>query len=145
MTAICVAAAVLLALAPTRTYAGDKEWATAGKILTGVVAAQVLLGVMPVVVRPRAAVIEHRVTRYEPPCRPQPRQRARFRCPPQPRQRARFRYPPQRRGYTIRIEAHESHGPQYRNDRSAHGRTEKRRVQPAGHARVRDGTRFSIW
>ena len=38
---------VAAVLAPPRTWAGDKEWATAGKILTGVVAAHVLLNGLP--------------------------------------------------------------------------------------------------
>ena len=46
---VLLVAAMVLAgsLAPTALQAGDREWATAGKILTGIVAAQVLLGGAP--------------------------------------------------------------------------------------------------
>gem|GEM_PF-3902763 len=148
LTAILVAAAVLLALAPSRSFAGDREWATAGKILTGVVTAQVLLGGLPVAVHPRATVIEHREIRYLPSCRPRPRHRTRVcRC------RACSS------GLTIRFESHRRRGRGHgrmiaqcharrRSGRPGsvhigaapgHGRTQERPARPAvsGHARVR--------
>ncbi len=47
VTALGIGAAVALALHPIDSRAGDREWATAGKILAGVVGAQVLLGGLP--------------------------------------------------------------------------------------------------
>jgi hypothetical protein len=55
---------------PTAALAGRDEWATAGKILTGVMAAQILLGCAPTV-RHETVVVErpvyHEVRYYYPP------------------------------------------------------------------------------
>lgn len=159
VTAICVAAAVLLALAPTRTYAGDKEWATAGKILTGVITAQVLFGGLPVVVRPRATVVRHRVIRYEPPCRLRSHRHSGCHWRPQRRRHTRVHHRREPRGLTIRIGSHKRREHGRSSDHSARGRTSQRRGRPgprgrststrarpfAGRSQGRAGTHFSIW
>lgn len=66
-TAGLVAMIVTIAmLSPQPARAGDREWATAGKILTGVVAANVLLNGLPYVFEPPSApVVSNTVIRYE--------------------------------------------------------------------------------
>ena len=60
---ICVGVMVLALGLPTRSYAGNKEWATAGKILTGVVAAHVLVNGFPVQVGRRPTVVQRTIIR----------------------------------------------------------------------------------
>lgn len=60
-TTITFAAAVMLASSVTRVSAGDREWATAGKILTGVVAGAVLARTFE-----PAPVYYHTTTDYAP-------------------------------------------------------------------------------
>ena len=60
---ICTGVMVLALGLPTRSYAGNKEWATAGKILTGVVAAHVLVNGFPVQVGRRPAVVQRTIIR----------------------------------------------------------------------------------
>lgn len=64
MTAVLTAlATALVALHPRQAYAGDEEWATAGKILTGVVASHILTKGLPEPPRPRLTITRTQVNR----------------------------------------------------------------------------------
>ena len=53
LTGLVAVALVAAAMQSPRAYAGDEEWATAGKILTGVVTAHVLVNGLPFEIRRR--------------------------------------------------------------------------------------------
>lgn len=98
LTAVLTVLALAIAgLTPPPAHAGDEEWATAGKILTGVVAGHILTHGLPTTSRRHVTVHETRVIRSR--HRGIPR-----RCRPAWRPASRSRY-----SVVVKIHEHEKH------------------------------------